>query len=65
MDASASQGGRPATRLRPRPLRQHNTAERCINRLKRRRGIATRQEKTVIIHLAGLHNAGLFLSSTR
>ncbi|SEQ51332.1 Transposase DDE domain-containing protein [Streptomyces radiopugnans] len=45
--------------------KQRNTVERCINRLKRWRGIATRYEKTAIIYLAGLHVAGIFLRSAR
>ncbi|MFI2206721.1 hypothetical protein ACH47Z_39570 [Streptomyces sp. NPDC020192] len=39
--------------------------ERCINRSKQWRGIATRYEKTATIHLAGLHVAGIFLWSVR
>jgi transposase len=39
--------------------------ERCINRLKQWRGIATRYEKTATIYLAGLHVAGIFLWSAR
>ncbi|RNG34808.1 hypothetical protein EEJ42_04650 [Streptomyces botrytidirepellens] len=39
--------------------------ERCINRLKQWRGIATRYEETAIIYLAGLHVAGIFLWSAR
>ncbi|GAX59060.1 transposase [Streptomyces olivochromogenes] len=45
--------------------KQRNTVERCINRLKQWRGIATRYEKTAMIYLAGLHLAGIFLWSTR
>ncbi|GGQ38309.1 hypothetical protein GCM10010266_72050 [Streptomyces griseomycini] len=45
--------------------KQRNTVERCINRLKQWRGIATRYEKTAIIYLAGLHIAGIFLWSAR
>lgn len=40
-----------------------NTVERCINRLKQWRGIATRYEKTATTYLAGLHIAGIFLWS--
>ncbi|MEU9014977.1 hypothetical protein AB0D12_35580, partial [Streptomyces sp. NPDC048479] len=46
-----------------RPYKQRNTVERCINRLKQWRGIATRYEKTATIYLAGLHIAGIFLVS--
>ncbi|MFD6855443.1 IS5/IS1182 family transposase, partial [Streptomyces diastaticus] len=45
--------------------KQRNTVERCINRLKQWRGIATRCEKTATIYLAGLHVAGIFLWSAR
>lgn len=45
--------------------KQRNTVERCINRLKQWRGIATRYEKTATICLAGLHIAGIFLWSAR
>lgn len=45
--------------------KQRNTVERCINRLKQWRGIATRYEKTTTIYLAGLHIAGIFLWSAR
>jgi transposase len=40
--------------------KQRNTVERCINRLKQWRGIATRCEKTETIYLAGLHVTGIF-----
>ncbi|MET8331954.1 IS5 family transposase [Streptomyces sp. NPDC005181] len=45
--------------------KQRNTVERCINRLKQWRGIATRYEKTATIYLAGLHVADIFLWSAR
>ncbi|TWD17667.1 transposase [Streptomyces sp. T12] len=59
-----SQGGRPPAFDRE-AYKQRNTVERCINRLKRWRGIATRYEKTATIYLAGLHVAGIFLWSAR
>lgn len=60
-----SRGGRPAAFDRE-TYKQRNTVERCINRLKQWRGIATpRYEKTATIYLAGLHIAGIFLWSTR
>lgn len=59
-----SQGGRPPTFDRE-AYKQRNTVERCINRLKQCRGIATRYEKTATIYLAGLHVAGIFLWSAR
>ncbi|MEU6744517.1 transposase, partial [Streptosporangium sandarakinum] len=57
-------GGRPPAFDRE-AYKQRNTVERCINRLKQWRGIATRYEKTATIHLAGLHIAGVFLWSAR
>ncbi|MFF0699965.1 IS5 family transposase [Streptomyces tendae] len=57
-----SQGGRPPAFDREN-YKQRNTVERCINRLKQWRGIATRYEKTATIYLAGLHIAGIFLWS--
>lgn len=59
-----SRGGRPPTFDRE-TYKQRNTVERCINRLKQWRGIATRYEKTATIYLAGLHIAGIFLWSAR
>ncbi len=57
-----SRGGRPPVFDRE-THRQRNTVERCINRLKQWRGIATRHEKTATIYLAGLHIAGISLWS--
>ncbi|MFF6938537.1 IS5 family transposase [Streptomyces sp. NPDC008312] len=57
-----SRGGRPPAFDRE-AYKQRNTVERCINRLKQWRGIATRYEKTATIYLAGLHVAGIFLWS--
>lgn len=50
--------------MRPRgkPVGVH---QRCINRLKQWRGIATRYEKTATIYLAGLYIAGIILWSAR
>ncbi|WP_234422032.1 IS5 family transposase [Streptomyces sp. CB00316] len=59
-----SRGGRPPAFDRE-AYEQRNTVERCINRLKQWRGIATRYEKTATIYLAGLHAAGIFLWATR
>ncbi|MGI5380534.1 IS5 family transposase [Streptomyces sp. CA-251387] len=59
-----SRGGRPPAFDRE-TYKQRNTVERCINRLKQWRGIATRYEKTATIYLAGLHIAGIFLWSAR
>ncbi|GGL67346.1 transposase [Streptomyces anthocyanicus] len=57
-------GGRPPAFDRE-AYKQRNTVERCINRLKQWRGIATRYEKTATVHLAGLHIAGTFFWSAR
>jgi transposase len=54
-----SRGGKPPAFDRE-TYKQRNTVERCINRLKQWRGIATRYEKTATIYLAGLHSAGVF-----
>jgi transposase len=59
-----SRAGRPPGFDKER-YKERNTVERCINRLKQWRGIATRYEKTATIYLAGLHVAGIFLSSAR
>lgn len=60
----ASRGGRlPA--FDRETYKRRNTVERCINRLKQWRGIATRYEKTAAIYLAGLHIAGAFVRSAR
>lgn len=59
-----SQGGRPPSFDRE-VYKQRNTVERCINRLKQWRGIATRYEKTATIYLAGLYVAGIYLWSAR
>ncbi|MGC5233205.1 IS5 family transposase [Streptomyces albogriseolus] len=49
-------GGRPPPFDRE-AYKQRNTVERCINRLKQLRGLATRYDKTTPIYLAGLHIA--------
>lgn len=61
-DGVAGVAGR---RLSTAAHKQRNTVERCINRLKQWRGIATRYEKTATIHLTALHVAGIFLRSAR
>ncbi|TXD00016.1 transposase [Streptomyces sp. ISID311] len=45
--------------------RRRNTVERCINKLKQWRGLATRYDKTATIYLAGLDLAALFIWSER
>nr|WP_237773161.1 IS5 family transposase [Streptomyces luteocolor] len=59
------QTGRRPPAFDRQTYKQRNTVERCINRLKQWRGIATRYEKTATIYLAGLHIAGIFLWSAR
>jgi len=49
-----SRGGRPVSHDADLH-RERNTVERLINKLKARRGIATRYDKTPDSHLAGLH----------
>ncbi|MGW1734739.1 hypothetical protein [Streptomyces sp. NPDC001999] len=62
-DGAAKEAGRrPSTED---AYEQRNTVERCIDRLKQWRGIATRYEKTATIYLAGLHVAGIFIWSAR
>lgn len=62
--ARGSHGGRPPS-FDHETYKQRNTVERCINRLKQWRGLATRYDKTATIYLAGLHIAGIFLWSAR
>ncbi|MGW1895742.1 IS5 family transposase [Streptomyces sp. NPDC002004] len=57
-------GGRPPAFDRD-AYRQRNTVERCINKLKQWRGLATRYDKTATIYLAGLHLAAIFIWSDR
>lgn len=56
-----SRGGRPPALDRD-AYKQRNTVERCINKLKQWRGLASRYDKTATIYLAGLHLAGLHLA---
>ncbi|MFB7541426.1 IS5 family transposase [Streptomyces zaomyceticus] len=57
-------GGRPPAFDRE-TYKQRNTVDRCINKLKQWRGLATRYEKTATIYLAGLHIAAIFIWSAR
>ncbi|GAA1366958.1 transposase [Streptomyces beijiangensis] len=59
-----SRGGRSPTADRE-AYKQRSRVERCINRLKQWRGVATRYEKTAVIYLAGLYVAAIFLWSAR
>ncbi|MET8964314.1 IS5 family transposase [Streptomyces sp. NPDC004074] len=55
-------GGRPPA-FEKALYKRRNVVERCFNRLKQWRGIATCYDKTAAIYLAGLHGAGMFLWS--
>ncbi|MFI6886719.1 IS5 family transposase [Streptosporangium canum] len=57
-------GGRPPVFDRE-AYKQRNTVERCINKLKQWRGLATHYDKTATIYLAGLHLAAIFIWSAR
>ncbi|MFI1839081.1 IS5 family transposase [Streptomyces olivaceoviridis] len=57
-------GGRPPAFDRE-AYKQRNTVERCINKLKQWRGLATRYDKTATSYLAGLHLAAIFTWSAR
>ncbi len=57
-------GGRPPAFDRE-TYKLRNTVERCINKLKQWRGLATRYDKTATIYLAGLHIAAIFIWSAR
>jgi transposase len=59
-----SRGGRPPAFDRD-AYKQRNSVERCINKLKQWRGLATRYDKAATIHLAGLHLAAIFIWSAR
>ncbi|MEX0173185.1 hypothetical protein [Streptomyces sp. LMG1-1-1.1] len=59
-----SRGGRPPAFGR-HAYKQRNTVERCVNKLKQWRGLATRYDKTAVIYLAALHRAGIFIWSAR
>jgi transposase len=59
-----SRGGRPPAFDRE-AYKRRNTVERCINKLKQWRGLATRYDKTATIYLAGLHVAGILIWSDR
>jgi transposase len=53
-------GGRPLTHD-AELYKERNTVERCINRLRNWRGIATRYDKTPTSYEAGLHLCGTML----
>ncbi len=53
-------GGRPPGFDRE-TYKQRNTVERCINRLKQWRGLATRTDKLAIAYQAALHLTGILI----
>ncbi|MFJ7297165.1 IS5 family transposase [Streptomyces collinus] len=53
-------GGRPPG-FDSHAYKQRNTVERCINRLKQWRGLATRTDKLAIAYQAALHLAGILI----
>nr|WP_203602567.1 IS5 family transposase [Streptomyces coelicoflavus] len=55
-------GGRPP-RFDSEAYKQRNTVERCINRLKQWRGLATRTDKLAIAYQAALQLAGILIWS--
>lgn len=55
-----SRGGRPVSHDAAL-YRERNTAERCINKIKEWRGLATRYDKTPASYLAGLHLRGVVI----
>ncbi|GAA2073878.1 hypothetical protein GCM10009801_27420 [Streptomyces albiaxialis] len=57
--------GRAGIDMSPRAYKQRNTAERCINRLKQRCGLATRTDRLVIAYQAALHLAGILIWTRR
>ncbi|MEU6164859.1 IS5 family transposase [Streptomyces tanashiensis] len=57
-------GGRPPS-FDKVAYKQRNTVERCINRLKQWRGLATRYDKTATMYQAGLHLAGILTWAAR
>ncbi len=57
-------GGRPLA-LDKTAYKQRNTVERCTNKLKQRRGLATRHDKTATIHRAALHLAAIHIWAAR
>lgn len=55
-----SRGGRPVSHDSDL-YKERNTVERCINKIKEWRGLATRYDKTPESYLAGLHLRGAIL----
>lgn len=59
-----SKGGRPPAFDRE-AYKQRNTVERCINKLKQWRGLATRYDKTATVYRAALHLAAIHIWASR
>ncbi|MFD8795276.1 IS5 family transposase [Streptomyces vinaceus] len=59
-----SKGGRPPA-FDKTAYKQRNTVERCINKLKQWRGIATRYDKTATAYQAALHLAAIHIWAAR
>ncbi|WP_373040390.1 IS5 family transposase [Streptomyces sp. NRRL S-448] len=59
-----SKGGRPPAFDRE-AYKQRNTVERCINKLKQWRGLATRYDKTATVYRAALHLAAIHIWTAR
>ncbi|MFD4139137.1 hypothetical protein [Streptomyces sp. NPDC058572] len=57
-----SHSGRPPAFDRE-AYKRRNTVERCVNQLKRWRGLASGYDKTATVHLAGVHT--VFIRSAR
>jgi transposase len=57
-------GGRPPG-FDSEAHKQRNTVDRCINRLKQWRGLATRTDKLAIVYQAALHLAGILIWTRR
>ncbi|MFJ6790018.1 IS5 family transposase [Streptomyces angustmyceticus] len=57
-------GGRPPA-FHKTAYKQRNTVERCINRLKQWRGLATRYDKTATVYQAALHLAAIHIWAAR
>ncbi|MFA7766382.1 IS5 family transposase [Streptomyces sp. NRRL S-448] len=59
-----SKAGRPPAFDRE-AYKQRNTVERCINKLKQWRGLATRYDKTATVYRAALHLAAIHIWTAR